>query len=321
MGKSIDCRRAAAMLAVLTLLACSADPSNGSDLGYGYGAQGGAAGAGAGSGGSPSGGAGGSGASWTDAPSAEPPAGELGEVYGHSKTTLYKLEPYSKVVSVVGSFDCLPPALGNSGMWDIAIDKSGTMIGATNDGLGRGTLVTIDPSTASCRIAGQGMYPNSLTFVPAGTVLPADEALVGYNEASYVRIDLATGGVVELGSLNPNPTGQRWESSGDIVSIIGGGTYLTVRPKGTTGGQIDSIVEIDPKTGQATRLIGNTGFSDLWGLGYWAGVAYAFSAGGQLVEIDLQTGAGTPISLGAIPAGLSFWGAGTTTAAPIVPPR
>jgi hypothetical protein len=321
MVSSIARSQAAAVLAAVTSLACSADPSNGSDLGYGYGSGATAGASSGGTGGAPNGGAGGSGAVSTDAPFGPSPSGELGEVYGHSKTTLYKLEPYSKVVSVVGNFDCLPPALGNSGMWDIAIDKGGKMVGSTNDGLGRGTLVTIDPATARCQIVGQGVYPNSLAFVPAGTVLPADEALVGYNDASYVRIDLATGAVVELGSLNPNPTGERWESSGDIVSIIGGGTYLTVRPKGTTSGQVDSIVEIDPKTGQATRLIGNTGFSDLWGLGYWAGVAYAFSAGGQLVEIDLMTGAGLPIPLGAIPAGLSFWGAGTTTAAPIAPPR
>ena len=68
-------------------------------------------------------------------------------------------------------------------------------------------------------------------------------------------------------------------------------------------------------------VIGTTGFSQLWGLGFWAGTAYGFSANGDLLSIDLATGAGASIPLPNIHAGLSFWGAGTTTAAPVEPPR
>jgi len=68
-------------------------------------------------------------------------------------------------------------------------------------------------------------------------------------------------------------------------------------------------------------LIGQTGFPRLWGLGYWGGVAYGFSDTGQLCEIDLSTGHGTSIPFPNPPSGLSFWGAGVTTAAPIEIPK
>lgn len=245
----------------------------------------------------------------------------VGEVYGHSNTTLYKLEPYSKTVSIVGNFDCLGNAVAlGGGMWDIAIDKDGHMVGSMNTGAGPGAMVTIDKATAHCTVFKNGTYPNSLTYLPAGTLLANAEALVGYNRDAYVQISTQNASLTTIGNLNPNSTGQNWESSGDIVSIIGAKTYLTVKPYGATTGT-DSIVEVDPKTGKVVKLIGNTGFTKLWGLGYWAGVAYGFSATGQLAEIDLTTGAGTAIPLQNIPAGLSFWGAGVTTAAPIKPPQ
>lgn len=242
--------------------------------------------------------------------------GQSGAVYAHSATTLYKLDPYTKQVSVVGKFDCLGPLAPGGGMWDIAIDKNGNMVGTANNGISTGGVVSIDKATAHCSVLQLGTYPNSLTFVPAGTLLPSTEALVGYNQDQYVEIDEQTGAQTTIGDLNPNPTGQKWYSSGDIVSIIGGGTYVTVNPS-PSGGGTDSIVEVDPKTGQVTKLIGNTGFTKLWGLGYWGGVAYGFSATGQLAQIDLSTGVGTAIPIPNMSAGLSFWGAGTTTAAPI----
>ncbi len=303
--------------------ACSAT-SSGSHAGSGgSGASGGTAGTGTGGVGNASGSGGqppGDG-STLDVNTGGSGGTPVGEVYGHSDTTLYKLEPYSKTVSIVGNFDCLgnAAALGG-GMWDIAIDKDGHMVGSMNNGLGAGAMVTIDKATAHCTVFKTGSYPNSLTYLPAGTLLPNSEALVGYNRDSYVQISTQNASVTTIGNLNPGPNGQNWESSGDIVSIIGDKTYLTVKPYGATSGT-DSIVEVDPKTGKIVKIIGNTGFTKLWGLGYWAGVAYGFSATGQLASIDLTTGVGTAIPLKNVPAGLSFWGAGVTTAAPIKPPQ
>ena len=260
----------------------------------------------------------GGGGSTLDAPAGDGPSvPAVGEVFAHSNAKLYKLEPISKTVTEVGTFDCL----GNADMWDIAVDRDGVMYGSANS-LGDARLVSINKTTAHCEtIATGSSFPNSLTFVPTGTLAPNEEVLVGYDQTDYLRIDKVTGQVQVIGSLNPNPTGQMWESSGDIVSIIDDKTYLTVKPYLGGLSDPDSIVEVDPKTGQAVRLIGNTGFPTLWGLGYWGGVAYGFSESGQLCAIDLATGAGTSIPIPNLPSSLSFWGAGVTTSAPIEMPK
>ncbi|MFW5741557.1 MAG: hypothetical protein ACOC1F_14480 [Myxococcota bacterium] len=245
-----------------------------------------------------------------------------GEVYAHSDSTLYKLEPLSKSVSVIGDFDCIGASGSGSGMWDIAIDKDGNMFGSAN-GLSGASLVRVMKGNAHCEVVvTASSLPNSLAFIPAGILDPTDEVLVGFDRNKYVRIDKLTGDLQEIGSLNPNATGQVWESSGDIVSIIDDKTYATVKPYlGGTSYGTDTIVEVDPKTGEALRVIGNTGFYGLWGLGYWGGVAYGFSESGQLCEIDLTSGVGVQIPIPNLPADISFWGAGVTTAAPIDVPK
>jgi hypothetical protein len=237
----------------------------------------------------------------------------VAEVFGHSNSTLYRMDPKTLAVSVVGDFDCVDTFGQLGGMWDIAVDRSGNMVGTTQS-----SLVQIDKATAKCQVIADGGYPNSLTFVPQGTLDPSIEVLVGFTVDSYVRIDPKTGQTSKVGSLNPNPTGTDWKSSGDVVSIIGSKTYLTVIPLDGFGSS-DTLVEIDPSTGQALSVVGNTGFSDLWGLAYWGGVAYGFSESGDLLSIDLSTGKGTKIPLTGVPGGLSFWGAGVTTAASIDP--
>lgn len=259
------------------------------------------------------------GAPWDAAPGEAGGTVPTGEVYAHSDTVLYKLEPISKAVSIIGTFDCLDSA---SAMWDIAIDKDGNMYGSLNE-FSSARLVSIVKSTAHCEtIATASSLPNSMTFIPAGILDPAQEVLVGFDRTDYLRIDKATGQVQVIGNLNPNPTGDMWESSGDVVSIIGDKTYLTVKPWGAGAtSDPDYIVEVDPTTGKVLKMIGETGFPRLWGLGYWGGVAYGFSDTGQLCEIDLGTGQGTGIPIPNMPSSLSFWGAGVTTAAPIEMPK
>jgi hypothetical protein len=262
----------------------------------------------------------------------------VGEVYGHSANTLFKLEPFSRVVTNVGVLDCVTlwtgPLPCGDGLWDIAIDKNGVMFGTTltvSDVLcqasgARGHLIRIDKTTAKCSVvqstAGGAKYPNSLAFVPEGVLDPTNETLVGYVGADYMRIDVATGVQTKIGSLNPNATGQSWYTSGDIVSVKGGATYLTAKPDAlpTYAGN-DTLLEIDPATGTALRVVGDTTFPKLWGLGFWAGTAYGFGSTGSLVAIDVATGKGTSIPMPGAPPGLQFWGAGSTTAAPLVPPK
>ena len=243
----------------------------------------------------------------------------VGEVYAHSADTLYQLDPVSMTVTIVGQFSCVGDTSGGLGMWDIALDKNGKMFGSLQLSFNQGALVSIDPSSAACSILVQGSsFPNSLAFIPAGLLDPDQEVLVGFDVDDYVRIDTGTGKLQSIGGLNPNNLGKTLESSGDIVSIIGDKTYATVIDANGTGS--DMIVELDPVTGKAIKLIGQTGYYKIWGLGYWGGTAYGFNEPGKLIEIDLSTGEGIERATN-LPGQVSFWGAGVTTAAPIVMPK
>ncbi len=226
---------------------------------------------------------------------------EIAEVFGHSPGTLYRLDPTTKTVTVVGDFQ------GCSDVIDIALDKASNLYGTTFGG-----LYEIDKATAQCTQIALGGYPNSLSFVPEGTVDPIAEALVGYVGSDYVRIDTSTGAVTTIGSI-----GGGYASSGDIVSVKGGKTLLTV----TGGGCADCIIEVNPTTGALVKNYGQLGYGAVFGLAFWAGSAYGFSDAGQLFEVTfvndvLMT---SLIPIPSPPPNLQFWGAGSTTSAPPTP--
>lgn len=297
------------IVGVAAFLGCSASVKPTGDGGSagegGAGASGGSGGAGA------SGGLGGSGAGGGDVgglgglggQGGGEPIGET-EVFGHSAATLYKLDPVTKQVTVVGNFQGCPTAV-----IDIALDKDGGMVGTTFDG-----LYAIDKTTAACSLIASGGFPNSLSFVPEGTVDPNAEALVGFEGSTYVRIDTTTGQKQTLGDL-----GSGYTSSGDVVSVIGGGTYLTVF--GGPESCNDCLIEVDPKTGAFVKNVGQLGYSSVYGLAFWGGAAYGFNDFGVLFEINLTNGMTTPIAIPGAPAGLSFYGAGSSTSAPLEPPE
>jgi hypothetical protein len=237
-------------------------------------------------------------------PPPPPPAPEIAEVYGHSADTLYKLDPKTKAVTTVGKFT------GASQIIDIALDAKSNLYGTSFN-----ALYLIDKKTADCKQLSTGSYPNSLSFVPAGTVDPAEEALVGYEGADYVRIDVHNGGAkTKIGSLGSGG----FISSGDIVSVKGGKTYLTV--KGGTCNASDCLVEVDPATGKMTNNLGSIGHNSVFGLSFWAGTVYGFDETGNLFEVEITAGAlkTKAIPIPSAPSGLSFWGAGSTTSAPLV---
>jgi hypothetical protein len=223
------------------------------------------------------------------------------EVYGHSPDTLYKLDPETKAVTVIGPFQ------GCSQVIDIAIDENSNLFGTTQSG-----LWSIDRNTARCTYIAGGSYPNSLSFVPKGTLDPSVEALVGYDGSEYIRIDTTTGSITRIGSIGSGLT-----SSGDIVSVKGGSTYLTVKGTGCN----DCLVEVDPKTGRMLKNLGRVSHNDVFGLAFWGGRLFGFDDAGELFEVTLQNNSvkTTPIAIPNRPSSLQFWGAGSTTSAPLAP--
>ena len=227
-----------------------------------------------------------------------------GEVFGHSENTLYRVDTLTRSVTEVGVFD------GCTYVADIALDESSTIYASTGS-----ELFYIETNTARCTRIAAGTFPPSLSFVPAGTVEPDREALVGFYDSDYVKIDPKSGVVTKIGEI-----GSGLAASGDLVSAKGGKTFLTVRggDKCTTN---DCLVEIDPATGTLTKNWGSIGRTKVFGLAFWGGELYAFTNDGELLLITLanETIKSEVVPIANAPA--KFWGAGSTTSAPVGPVR
>ena len=174
-------------------------------------------------------------------------------------------------------------------------------------------LYSVVRVTAECTLIAEGQYPDSLSFVPAGTVLADREALVGFVDERYVRIDTETGDVSDIAML-----GDGLRSSGDVVSVKGGGTYLTVYGPGCE--DTDCIIEFNPSNGLVLQNFGALPYDQVFGLAFWAGKAYGFARGGEGFEVEFLGNSVTTtlIPVPNAPGGLEFFGAGSTTSAPPV---
>jgi hypothetical protein len=233
------------------------------------------------------------------------PSGEVNEVFGHSADSLFRLDPKTNNVTEVGPFSGC-----NGSIIDIALDEASTLYAVSFS-----ALFIVDKTNAKCTQIATGSYPNSLSFVPKGTVDPAVEALVGYEDANYVRIDTKTGAKTTIGAL-----GGGLRSSGDIVSVKGGKSYLTVKGTGSTCNTNDCLVEVDPATGKLVKNWGSIEHNNVFGLSFWGGSVYGFDDTGELFEVTFGTSSitTTTIAIPGKPSGLSFWGAGSSTSAPLV---
>ncbi len=240
-------------------------------------------------------------------------APQVAEAYGHSASQLFRLNIDDNAVGTVGNFTgCTGQVI------DIALDKDSVLYGTTQGntnpnmpGVPSGALWRIDKNTAACTLISYGDYPNSLSFVPEGTLDANKETLVGYSQAgNYVRIDTTTGAVTTVGT---SVLTGGLESSGDIVSVIDGPTYLTV--KGGSCDVYDCVVEVNPTTGAMIRNLGSCGYNSVFGVAFWAGKVYGFTSEGEIFEFHEEDDGS--ISTLPIPASVDqFYGAGSTTAAP-----
>ena len=226
-----------------------------------------------------------------------------GEVFGHSDNTLYRVDTVTRAVTEVGTFN------GCTNVNDIALDETSSIYASTAT-----ELFYVETNTGNCTRIATGTFPNSLSFVPAGTLEPDRETLVGFQGGDYVRIDPKTGVVTKVGAI-----GGGLQSSGDVVSAKGGKTFVTVTGQGCTDS--DCLIEIDPKTGALARNWGPIGKTQVFGLAFWAGDLYAFTNAGELVLVTIDTGVlvATPVPIMNAPK--TFRGAGSTTSAPIGPVR
>jgi hypothetical protein len=261
-------------------------------------------------------------------PESDPPLPDGGKppgrVYAHTADTLYLFEPLAKTLTKIGVLSCLNPG---DRLLDIALDRDSVMYGTSDDG-----FLKIDPVDATCNyvtVDAAAQYPNSLSFVPLGTVDPTKETLVGYqfdddfNATIYAKIDVGTGAIDKVGDLNDPAAPIKYKSSGDIISMIRNGNkaYLTVRTiDASDGSGNDYLAEIDPTTGRIKAILGDIGKKNLYGVGQWAGTVYGFNETGDIIQINMtNASAKTIMTLTEDGAAVAWFGAGMTTDAPTKP--
>ena len=238
-----------------------------------------------------------------------PPA----EIWAHSGRELFLFDPVERRTTSRGLLDTTEIDLepGPDGiffsMTDLAVRSDGAVFG-----LGRDRVWRIDTETAMATTAVTGVQGVAMSFVPPGELTDREELVVGYEgddgRARLARVDLETRTVEDLATFDGD-----CETSGDIASIEGLGTFITLRCDFDESQ--DYLARIDVSSASITR-VGPIGVRDIWGLGFWAGVFYGFTSDGQLVSIDATTGRGTVLeaSVGAD----AFWGAGVTPEAPLI---
>jgi len=230
-------------------------------------------------------------------PDSQPPPTNAA-VFAHSATELYHVDPDDFGVTLVATFGF---AGDPDNITDIAIDKDGNMVGISVT-----TLYSIDSETAACTVvtALDSSFV-ALTYVP---LTGGDEALLaGAFDGSIFKIDPTTGVSAIAGNM-----GGGIEMSGDMVAVKDFGIVATVEvPEGGN----DRLARLDPLTFNAT-IIGDadTGYTKLFGLGFWKNQVYGFSADNHFVLIDVNDGTAELVETGDI----AWWGAGVTTLAPII---
>jgi len=229
----------------------------------------------------------------------------MGWVYSHSSDQLYRVDPHTLEVSLVGSFGW-PAGMENELMTDLAVNKEGELTG-----MSFGAVYSVDPETAACTfLSNLTRSFNGMSYVPASEFgARGNDVLVGTAlDGSIWRIDPVTGNSEEIGNF-----GNGYISSGDIVSVEGFGTIATVNLFDQDA--IDLLARIDLLNGGVATIIGSTGMYDIWGVGFWGGKVYGFAATNEFVDLDTTTGLATLISDGPV----NWWGAAVTTIAPIIP--
>ena len=238
---------------------------------------------------------------------ADPPPGDgtqqvMTFVYAHTSSQLYKVDPDTLMVSLVGNFTFAGG--GTDQITDIAIDKTGLMIGISFTSVYR-----IDPSNAACTRLSQDLSGtfNGLSFVPADQIGQSGaDVLVATRNANgaVFRVDPMTGGTTQIGNMG------NFSSSGDLVSIVNFGTLQTA----DNGVGPDRLVRLAPSSFAATPIGTNIGYSDIWGIAYWKDKVFGFTEAGQFITIDPMTGVGTLVQGN----GPRWWGAAVTTLAPVI---
>ena len=226
-----------------------------------------------------------------------------GKIYAHSPSSLSTVDVLDYTVAPVGAFKW-PNDGGGHQMTDVAIDRYGVLYGVTFD-----RAYVCNPTSAQCFVLGTlpGSF-NGLTWIPAGTLDPDKDSLIGISTGgAWNHLKIMNGQVTsqQLGTYGPG-----YSSAGDAFSIEGVGTYAAVNKAGVNS---TVIVTVDPVTGKVlSELAVTQGFNTIYGLAGWEGLIIAFDSGGTMIKVDPVTKVVTNLGKKAA----VWWGAGVGTLIP-----
>ena len=240
-------------------------------------------------------------------------------VYVTTEKTLYYIDPEQGHELIrIGDFS--GPCEQGSGLYDIAVDENENIVGIAAEG-----LYKIDRLTAACEQIAQFDQKSphffSLSYVKG--VDPSEPErdylmAASVEDGQWVQlIHDMSGGYTQFKTLGyHDPENLEMVSSGDIVSLRSENgfqrTYATLKCRsgyGDIGCQSDWLAEIDPVSGVA-KMIGPTGFKQIFGLGFWGDKVYGFTNNNEFILMDTASGKG---SLVVRYETKKFWGAGSVT--------
>ncbi|MGC4122177.1 MAG: hypothetical protein QM765_47875 [Myxococcales bacterium] len=202
-------------------------------------------------------------------------------IYAQTPVALYQVELPSGRVLEVGATGLMA--------FDLAFTPSRVLYGT------QGELVfTLDRKTG----VPLSMSPLLPVFEGMNALGSAsDGSLYGAGGSTIYLIDPDSWTVATVAHLP-----SQYSSSGDLA-FVGDALFTTVyRP----GNSSDDLALVDLAAGTA-KIVGPIGYSDVYGLAPYDGELYGFAQGGQILRIDMATGAGSLIA----ETQLQFYGAGS----------
>ncbi|AWV89608.1 putative metal-binding motif-containing protein [Bradymonas sediminis] len=206
--------------------------------------------------------------------------------FAHSPTKLYLVDPFKKTATYVTDVPTLS---------DIDTHPGGTLYGITFSDLYRFNA----PQSTWERVGAL-----NATGTPNGLAINNDGVAFLTSGDKVFTVDLSTGNASALGTI-----GGGLRSSGDCVVNKDNSLFMT-SPAPNFGAVNDVLVSISP-SGQGTRIGGDLGFADIYGLTAAWQRMFGLGGGGELVEINSGSGSATLIHRF---DGIEWYGAASTPA-------
>jgi hypothetical protein len=212
-------------------------------------------------------------------------------MFVHSDTTLYAVDDQNFDLIHIGEF-----GLGEEDLiTDLAVTPDGAVYAISSD-----NVFAVDSESGEATLATEfdGGLNVGMTFLDSG------ELLVAEKDGTVRRVDPESGDVTMVGNF-----GSGYGTAGDLVAVSDGTMFAIAEDLDGEDGDPNVLVTIRPDNGQVDEIIGPIGFADVFGCAYARGHVYAFTKGGDIIEVDRTTGAGT---LRRSYSDLTFWGAGVS---------